>query len=512
MHELRKDPTFMEVYMEKKKLLRIVFALIVSTSFLLTSCMRNAVVSNPTLDSSPTSALNSSNAQNSTPTPQPTRKPPPATSIVCPNTDLTQNSPDGPILIYSWNPNFSELFADTYAMVQPNFNYECQDTELSARTYQGALDSSLASGDWAPDLFTLEADMSSKYVNSEYTLDIAELGIDYAELYNQFPYTNELMTSESGQIKALTWESNPGVIYYNRTLADQYLGVSNPEDVQPYFADWDTFLSTARQIAADSNGTVRIISGTDDIYKSFSQQRSQGWVDDGEIYLDQIMIDLFDFAKILNDDELTFDTEQWSEGWTANKSNESVLAYLGPSWLPTYAMGFDYEEDGVTLKPGANPTSGDWACVAAPTPYFWGGIYLAASTYNNEKEISGDILRYFTIDTDSMKSCLSTNHGYPTNDYGTTNYTLFPNNIDLCISLATDNTIGFPYLGGQNPYPLYLDTALSIDVPKEYPFEILYERIYLSTMQKYIDGEYASVKEATQAFEDECNKIIIGIE
>jgi multiple sugar transport system substrate-binding protein len=495
--------------MEKKRLLRIVFAFMLSTSLILSSCVQNDVDTNPATDASQTSTQYSTSASSPTSTPQPTRKPPPATSIVCPNMELTQNSPEDPIEIYSWNSNFGDLFESTYAMVQPEFNYFCFLNESS--NYLEKLDWMLASGDGAPDLFTLEADMSSKYVNSEYTLDITELGIDYAELDNQFPYTYELMTSENGQIKALTWTANPGVIYYNRTLAERYLGVSDPEDVQPYFADWDTFLSTARQISADSNGSVRVISGIDDIYLPYSQQRSQEWVVDGEIQIDQIMFDLFDFGKILKDDELTSDTEQWTDPWTANKSNESVLAFFGPLWFAEYTMGFNYEDDGVTIKQNANPTTGDWACVAAPTPFFWGGTFLAASSYNNEKEISGDILRYFTINSDTMKSFLWSPDQQTSSSQN--NYDrYFPNNIDLSISLASDNSNGFPYLGGQNPYPLYLETALKIDVPKALPFERECDRIYLSIFEKYINGEYASVKEATQAFEDECYKIVNGVE
>ena len=477
--------------MKKKKLLRITLSCMLFISFVLSSCVKNDVDTNPNIDTSPAS------------TPSPTTNPHPATSIVCPDTELIQNSPDEPIEIYSWNEDFGDLFEKSYAIVQPEFEYFCSLNESSS--YTEKLDSMLASGDGAPDLFTLDASISSKYVNSESTLDITELGIDYAELNNQFPYTYESMTSESGQIKALSWDACPGVIFYNRTLADEYLGVSDPEDVQPYFADWDTFLATARQMAADSDGTVRVISGIDDIYRSFSQQRSQPWVINGNIEVEQIMLDLLDYSKILKDDELTFDTVQWTDGWTANKSNESVLAYFGPLWLAKYTMGFWYEDDGVTLREGANPTTGDWACVAAPTPYFWGGTYLAASSYNNEKEISGDILRYFTIDTDSMKDLVSEE------------YVLFPNNIYLCISLASDNANGFAYLDGQNPYPILLETALKMDVPKTFPdvpetfpFEYECDRIYLSILRKYIDGEYKSVQEAEIAFMDECNANDIG--
>jgi multiple sugar transport system substrate-binding protein len=495
--------------MNKKRLLRIVLIFMLFTSFILSSCVKNDVDSKPTTDASQTSTQSWTSAPTPTSPPQPTSTPPPTTPIVCPNTELTQNSPEESIEIYSWNLNFGELFYRSYVIVQPEFKYKYFTNEGS--TYTDKLDGMLASGDGAPDLFTLEAGFSNKYVNSADTLDITELGIDYAELYNQYPYTYELMTSESGQIKALTWEATPGVIYYNRTLAERYLGVSDPVDVQPYFADWNTFLATARQVAADSNGTVRVISGIDDIYRPFSQQRSQEWVVDGEIQIEQIMLELFDFGKILKDDELTFDTEQWTEPWTANKSNESVLAYFGPFWFAEYTMGFIYEDDGVTLKEDANPTNGDWACVAAPTPFFWGGTWIAASSYNNEKEISGDILRYLTINSDTMKSVLwspDQQTGSSQNNYDR----YFPNNIDLSISLASDNANGLAYLGGQNPYPLYIETALKIDVPKALPFENECDSIYLSIFEKYIDGEYASLIDAKQTFIDECNENGIGVE
>jgi multiple sugar transport system substrate-binding protein len=489
--------------MEKKRLLRIVFALILSTSFILSSCVKNNVDTNPTMDTSPTSKPSSTSAPSLSPTTTPR-----PTAIPRQTTEPVLNFPNEPLVIWSWNENLNEIIK-IYAENHPDFIYDYHGNH--GGTYSYALDSALSSGDGAPDLYSLEPGFSTNYVNSSSALDIAELGIDYAELHNQFPYTYELMTSESGQIKALSYQACPGVIFYNRTLAYQYLGVFEPDDVQPYFADWDTFLSTARQIASDSDGSVRLISGTDDIYLSFSQQRTQPWVVDGNIEIEQIMLDLLDYSKLLKDDELTFDTEQWTDAWTANKLNESVLAYFGPLWFAHNTMGFNYEDDAKTVAEGANPSTGEWACVAAPTPFFWGGTFLAASPYNREKELTGDILRYLTIDTESMRRLLSTNQGQPSID-SQKQYELFPNNIELCSSLAADNTIGFPYLGGQNPYPILLTTALKIVTIQAFPFERECDDYFLSTLKKYKNGEYASVKEATQAYIDECNKIGIGVE
>ena len=325
-----------------------------------------------------------------------------------------------PIIIYAWNNEFQGLIDKYYVPDHAGFTYDYRITEST--TYQTKLDSVLSSGDGAPDIFLVEADYADKYVNANTSLNINELGIDYSELANQFSYTYEFMTDDGGAIKALSWAVCPSGVFYNRTLATKYLGSDDPADVQKSFATWDAFMAMAEKINTDSAGKVKAISGYDDIYRTPNSN---------------------DYATQLMNEGLTFGTTLWSSDWSANMNNSSVLSYWGPMWLAQYCMYFSDESN-------PNPTTGDWAFCAAPEPSFWGGTWIVASKYDNQKATTADIMRYFTIDEESM--------------YNMAQDGQFVNNIPVMTAVADDPAFEVNILGGQNPFDLMVQEAMDIVV------------------------------------------------
>ena len=339
-------------------------------------------------------------------------------NVIAPATVTDEDST--PIIIYAWNNEFQGLIDKYYVPDHAGFTYDYRITEST--TYQTKLDSVLSSGDGAPDIFLIEADYADKYVNANTSLNINELGIDYSELAYQFSYTHEFMTDDGGAIKALSWAVCPSGVFYNRTLATKYLGSDDPADVQKSFATWDAFMAMAEKINTDSAGKVKAISGYDDIYRTPNSN---------------------DYATQLMNEGLTFGTTLWSSDWSANMNNSSVLSYWGPMWLAQYCMYFSDESN-------PNPTTGDWAFCAAPEPSFWGGTWIVASKYDNQKATTADIMRYFTIDEESM--------------YNMAQDGQFVNNIPVMTAVADDPAFEVNILGGQNPFDLMVQEAMDIVV------------------------------------------------
>jgi len=393
------------------------------------------------------------------------------------------------ILIYAWNDEFKGLIDKYYVADNAGFAYNYQITENT--TYQTQLDAVLASGDGAPDIYLVEADYAKKYVNSDNSLDISELGIDYAELADQYAYTYEYMMDYSGAVKALSWQACPSGIFYNRSLATTYLGSDDPAMVQESFATWDAFIAMAQQINIDSAGAVKAISGYDDIWRSFSNSRATGWIVDGVIHIDPVMDTYLDYAKQLTDEGLTFETAQWDESWNANMANQSVLSYWGPMWLAQYCMGFNYNGDGVTPAEGSNPTTGDWGFCAAPEPYYWGGTWIVASQYDNFIETTADIMRYFTIDDTSMSQMVADGQ--------------YVNNKSVMTAVGEDPDFGLAMLGGQNPFGLMNDIAGDIDVSVATGYDVEINTIFAEIVDEYVRGDIETIAEAKAAFISDCN-------
>ena len=396
-----------------------------------------------------------------------------------------------PIIIYSWNDEFKILLDEYYVTDNPDFVYDYQVTENTA--YQTQLDSVLSTGDGAPDIYLIEADYATKYVNSDTSLNINEIGIDYAELADQYEYTYEFMMDDCGAIKALSWQSCPSGVFYNKTLAETWLGSSDPVEVQKSFATWDAFLAMAQKINTDSAGTVKAISGLDDIWRPFLASRSTGWVVDGVINIDPMMDTYLDYAKTIKDEGLTFETAQWNTDWTANMSNSSVLSYWGPMWLAQNYMSFDVNADG-TLADGANPTTGDWDFCAAPVSFFWGGTWITASKYDNQKETTADIMRYFTIDPVSMSKLAMDGQ--------------FVNNIWVVSQMSDDPDFGVNFLGGANPFDRMLLEAMRIDISTVTANDQAINTIWASVVACYVNGDIATVAEAKSQFEAACEDVL----
>ena len=81
--------------------------------------------------------------------------------------------------------------------------------------YQNNLDATLvkqndASADDKIDLFLIEADYALKYVDSDYTVPIKDLGIADSDTSKQYQYTKDVVTDSDGVLKGLSWQGCPG--------------------------------------------------------------------------------------------------------------------------------------------------------------------------------------------------------------------------------------------------------------------------------------------------------------
>jgi len=374
------------------------------------------------------------------------------------------------VLVYGWNEEFPGLVTK-YSAVE----YDQEITE--SNTYQTKLDQVLASGEDAPDIFVCDADYASKYMNSDNTIAINDLGIAYSELSEMYNYTLQFATDDNNVIKGLAWQACPCGVFYNRTVAQETLGVSEPEDVAPFFATWDAFLETARTVNTASNGEKKVVSGTDDIWRAYLNTREQGWIVNGAVNVDPVMEDYFDLAKTLKDEGLTFETAQWDTAWTANMANQTVLSYWGPMWLLNFCMGF---------QDGSNTTAGDWGLVKAPGDFFWGGTWMMASKYCDMKASVAQIMRDVALNEDNLRDMTVTGE--------------FVNNISIMTDLASDPSYSVDYLNGQNPASVLLAAATLIDNSTVGENDQQINEEFNNVVNSYLNGDIATVADAEATF------------
>lgn len=382
-----------------------------------------------------------------------------------------QDEGDGKIMIYGWNTEFPDL-------VTKYTGIEFDQTITESNSYQGKLDTALSSGDNAPDLFVCDADYATKYMNSDNTIAVNSIGIDYAELSDMYNYTLQFACDDAKVIKGLSWQACPCGVFYNTVVAEQVLGVSTPEEVAPYFATWEAFTETAQLVNEKSNGDVKVVSGADEIWRAYLNTREQGWIVNNELYVDPVMEGYFDVAKALKADGLTFEAGQWGEGWYANMENHKVLSYWGPMWLPNYCFNFG----------STNQTAGEWRVVMGPTEYFWGGTWMMASKYCQYKATSAQIMRDIALNEDTLREIATSGD--------------FVNSLSIMQDLANDPNFGIEIFGGQNAAAVLYDASTRIDNSTVGKDDQSINTEFTNVVNSYTSGEIATVNEALTTFEN----------
>ena len=279
---------------------------------------------------------------------------------------------DGKIMIYGHNSEFVGL-AEKYAGI-PSNDYDFIELSNSDGSYTEKLDAVLSDGNEAPDIFTCDEAYARKYMASDNTIAINDLGIDYSELTNMFDYTLRFSCDKDNVIKGLSWKACPCGVFYERSLAEEYLGTSDPNELAASFATWDAVLASARTVNTASEGEVKLLPGYTETYRAYLNNRETGWIMDGSFNVDSQIEGFFDYAKTLYEEDLTFRAEQWTGDWEDDMSNRKVISYWGSLQFAKYELA---------LNPGegtaVNPTAGDWGVTTAPVSFYSGGSWVMAS-------------------------------------------------------------------------------------------------------------------------------------
>lgn len=357
-------------------------------------------------------------------------------------------SSDGDTLtIYTWNEEFKGMFENYYLKDNPlpaGVEVEWIINANDGGLYQQKLDQALQNEE-SIDIFLLEADYAKKYVESDYTLPLTSVGISTKDLEaEQYAYTLDVVKDTKGKIKGSSWQAAPGLFFYQRSLAEKYLGTQEPAEVQAMISDWDGFLDAARKVTAGSNGETSLIASYDDLWPVVRTVRDEPWVSGGKLSIDENVEWFMNYSKVLYEEGLTAEAAPWSEAWNAGIGNDSVMGYFFPTWGVQWVM----TGNSGGSAPGEG-TYGDWAAVAGPQSYYWGGTWLAVAPTVDNADLVKDVIEYFTVEADSMK-----NYSLGSKDYV---------NNQAAVQEIIDGGFEFDFLGGQDHYSLFQEAAKDID-------------------------------------------------
>lgn len=348
------------------------------------------------------------------------------------------------------------------------------------------------------DVYFCEADWALKYINDdEKTLPLADLGLGDSDFANIYAYTDEIGKSSDDVRKGVSWQAAAGGFQYRSDLAQEYLGVTSPEEMQAAIGDWDKFVEAAQTVSEKSSGKTALADTLGGMWQAYACGRTTPWVVDNALQIDDFCKEFADTAKALWDCGGVTKNGQWTDEWTAAGTNDTCMGYFVSTWgFGSFALDAAGGEGGATY--------GKWAVCQGPQPFFWGGTWIVV----NPKTDNGEEARDFIISATSNEDQMST---YAVNKPE------YVNNSKVMDDLISSNTVFNEKitnnLGGQNFYAELADNAKTIDFNGLItPYDATIKTDFINVVkEQYLEGG-ASWDDTVEAFKDKIAEDVTAID
>ena len=392
---------------------------------------------------------------------------------------------DGTVLnIYCWNDEFYRRVRDHYPgfvegetdEATGNISGEIDGTKVvfyitanADNAYQNNLDTHLAAQDSASaedkiDIFLIEADYALKYVDTNASLALSDLGITDADVANQYQYTKDVVTDMHGQLKGSSWQGCPGVLIYNRAAATEVLGSDDPATVQEAVKDWDAFNATAAQMKEAGYSMTATVYDT---YRVYSNNVTSKWVENGVINVDDNIAAWVEDAKAMVDNGYSTTYDLWSDEWSKGfYPDGKVFAYFGPAWLVNFSMAADIE--------GSIGYEGGWGACKGPQGFYWGGTWMCAANGTDNATLVKDLIIKMTTDEAVLEEIVLEDDD-------------FANNTVVMDKIAASDYQSAVF-GGQNPIGTYAEGVSTVDLSNISKYDQGCNETFQACMKEYFLG------------------------
>lgn len=370
------------------------------------------------------------------------------------------------------------------------------DEQLKAQA--AASSARRAQADEIVDLYVVEESFARDYIEGPYALDVvADLGLTQKELSDQFPYTRQIATDAEGAQRGVSWQATPGVFVYRRSIAKKVLGTDDPDQVQKAVSSWAKFEQTAAKAWEEG---YYMLSGYDDAYRVYADNVSRAFVVDDKLAVDEHLLNWAQQTRRFIELGYSHGTEMWSDEWEADHSGDGqVFGFFYSNWSLNYtfedrATGEslaqsqqenteEYTEDTDSEEPES--AYGDYAVCKGPEAFHWGGQWVIGAAGTDNPTLVRQIMEIMTCDEETLQRI-------------TRELQEFTNTQSGMEALAQEEN-PVKLLGGQNPYPLFVEVAGEVDQSSTSVYDADLDEGFQVSMRSYIDGE-KSVSEALENF------------
>ena len=324
------------------------------------------------------------------------------------------------------------------------------------------------------DIYLAEPYWALKYMdNDALSAPLSSLGITEKDMGEWYPYTKKLAQNSKGVYKAVPYCIAPGAFVYRSDIAEKYLRVKNPEEMQAAIGDWDKFLSSAKTIAEKTGGKIAFADSIGGMWEAYSCGRFDFVTSNNKLDMSDDVRAFADMAKELWENGGVAKNNQWTDEWVQSGQEGHCMGYFVPSWA-IYSGSF--------ICDAAKNQTGKWSICLGPQSYYWGGneILINPSTDN------GDDVKSFVLSFGFNSGCMMQYARQRNKD----NH--MPNNMSVNAQLAKENfyhdTEMQEILNAQNYYDVFDQSGRNIDMKKYTHYDDTIKTNIISEIQEsYIE-------------------------
>jgi|SRR5690625_4413124 len=391
--------------------------------------------------------------------------------------------------------SFTDELQDVIDIFEEEHDVDVELQIIPTENYTTTLQPALESGKGAPDVFTGEIVYLKQWIEQDYWETLSQDPYNVDEWEDDYiDYVWDLGINTSGDLKAVSWQTTPGGIYYRRSIAEEVFGTDEPEEIGEILSTMDGVMEAGEKLKEKN---YRLFPDEGSIQEFAMGQDPQPWInEDNELILSEARLSYFDYAKELRDQKYTALAPAWSPAW--------YESFTGPI---NYNVGWDeIDEDADTsdqtevfgvalptwglhsvLKESAEETAGDWAVTNGPTPYFEGGTWIGIYKESENKDLAFEFIKMLVNDAEFLEEWVS-----ETGDV--LSY--------LPVTEKIKDDFSDEFLGGQNHYTFFLEEAKKIDASIVTPYDQQIGDLFGTEVGNYVEGK-ATKEEAIEEFYDQ---------
>lgn len=348
----------------------------------------------------------------------------------------------------------------------------------------------LASGDDI-DIYLCDSDWASDYINnSEYSAPLSAVGITEDMYANAYDYTIAMGKDDNGVLKCASYKADAGGYCYRADLAEQYLGITDPADMQAAVSDWDGFWETAEKVHTASGGVTAMadsIQGALRVY--LDGTRTLSFAENGVLSTANITSEMEKLVPVFKnayDAGYISSESPWTDDWlpqgmSAGTHANKTLGFFFSTWNLSEGSQLS-QAQGVEGAEGA--TYGQYNIVPGPAGWYWGGTVICVSPNTDNASEAGKFIYSMTVDKDSMKKYAQVSDKL-----------VMVNNKKAAEEFAEDSAFNNQYLGGQNPYPAFMESAEKVNADIISKYDAAATIYIYNSLRDYCEGDIRTESE-----------------